>query len=286
MITLIDEPKMETIRKGKESTTDFMNTPTCIHKTCVKSTSRSTYFSERYKNMTLEQREARRERQRLYNSEPKCKEALKISDKKFKEMRKHTLHPESIAMENPLYAPEVAWPTAGASRANGSTMNPRSSTPSHISIPNEEAMKLSKKKFEELQKHTLDLESISMENPLFSPELVWPIADASGAHGSTVKSSDRVVPDFFGPTPIYIPPSHEESDDEGCDELLPRRMTQRSHAPSGQRHALLTRRNTMFERRIGLNTRASHKEGDCMAEDRVDANTPLPQSAMTNNGKY
>jgi hypothetical protein len=49
---------------------------------------------------------------------------------------------------------------------------------------------------------------------------------------------------------------------------------------------LLTRRNTTFQRRIGSNTRASHNEGDCMAEDRVDANTPLPQSVMTNNGKY
>jgi hypothetical protein len=27
-------------------------------------------------------------------------------------------------------------------------------------------------------------------------------------------------------------------------------------------------------------------DGECMAEDRVDVNTPLPQSAVTNNGKY
>ena len=46
-------------------------------------------------------------RQRLCNSEPKRKEALKISDKKFKEKQKHTLHSESIAIENPLYIPEV-----------------------------------------------------------------------------------------------------------------------------------------------------------------------------------
>ena len=63
-------------------------------------------------------------------------------------------------------------------------------------------------------------------------------------------------------------------------------MSQRSHVPSGQRHALLTRRNTMFERRVGSNTRASNKEGDCMGEDRVDVDTPLPQSVVTINGKY
>lgn len=193
MITLIDEPEMETIRKGKDSTTDFTNTPTpYVDKTCVKSTSRSTYFSERYKNMTPEQREARRERQRLYNSKPKRKKALIISNKKIKEMRKHTLHTESIAMENPLYIPES------------------SSKPSHISIPNEEV------------------------------------------------------------------------GDDGSDDILP---THRAHVSSGQRHALLTRRNTMFERRIGSNTKASNNDGDYMVEDRVDVNTPLPQSLVTNNGK-
>ena len=113
-----------------------------------------------------------------------------------------------------------------------------------------------------------------MENPLFVPELMWPTVGASGAHGSMVKSSDWVISESSA-TPLYIPPPHEEANDEGCDELLSGHMTQRSHVPSGQRHVLLTRRNTMFERRIGSNTRASNKDGDCMAEDRVGANTPF-----------
>jgi hypothetical protein len=171
--------------------------------------------------MMFKQREARRESQRLHNSKPKRNEALKIADKKFREMRKHTLCSESIAMENPLYIPEPVWPTAGASRA----------------------------------------------------------------HGSTVKSSDWVIPKSSA-TPLYIPPPHEEADDEGCDELLSGHMTKRSHVPSEQRHALLTCHNMMFECCIGSNTRASNKDGDCMAKDQVDSNTPLPQSVMTNNGKY
>jgi len=68
--------------------------------------SKKLYDRERYKNMTPDQRQARSERQRLHNSEPKRKEALKIADNKFREMRKHTLHPESITMENPLYIPK------------------------------------------------------------------------------------------------------------------------------------------------------------------------------------
>jgi len=148
-----------------------------------------------------------------------------------------------------------------------------------------EALKLSKKKFKEVRKHTLHLESIAMENPLYIPEVVWPTVGAFGAHGTTTKSSDWVIPESNA-TPLYILPPHDEANDEGCDELLSSHMTQRSHVPSRQRHALLTRRNTMFERRIGSNTRASNKDGDYMAEDRVGANTPLTQSVMTNNGIY
>ena len=108
---------------------------------------------------------------------------------------------------------------------------------------------------------------------------------ASRADGYMAKSSDWFIPESRA-TPLYIPPPHEEADDEGCDELLYGHMTKRSHVPSGQRHALLTRRNTMFERRIGSNTKVSNKDGDRMAKDRVVANTPLPQSVVTNNGIY
>ena len=123
------------------------------------------------------------------------------------------------------------------------------------------------KRRREVQKDTLHRDSIAMENPLFVPELVWPTVSAFGAHGSMVKSSDWVIPESSA-TPLYIPPPHEEVDDEGCDELLSGHITQALlFVPSGQRHALLTHRNTMFERRIGLNTRASNKDGDFMAKD-------------------
>jgi hypothetical protein len=61
-----------------------------------------------------------------------------------------------------------------------------------------------------------------------------------------VKSSDWVIPES-NLTPLHILPPHEEADDEGCNELLPGHMTHRSHVPFGQRHALLTHRNTMFD---------------------------------------
>ena len=91
---------------------------------------------------------------------------------------------------------------------------------------------MSKKKFKKVRKHTLHLESITMENPLYIPEVVWPTAGAYGNHGTTTKSSDWVIPEFSA-TPLYIPPPHEEVDDEACDELMSGHMTQRSHVLSG-----------------------------------------------------
>ena len=95
--------------------------------------------------MTPDQRQARRERQRLHNTEPRRKEALKLSDKKIKETRLHTLHPKSIAMEKLLYILEVVWPTMSASGAHASMTNSSdwvipefSVTPLHIPLPDEE----------------------------------------------------------------------------------------------------------------------------------------------------
>jgi hypothetical protein len=70
-------------------------------------------------------------------------------------------------------------------------------------------------------------------------------ADTSGTHGTTTKSSDLIIPES-SVTSLYIPSPHEEVD-EGCDKLPPSHMTHKSHVPSGQRHALLTWRNTTFE---------------------------------------
>ena len=62
-------------------------------------------------------------------------------------------------------------------------------------------------------------------------------------------------------------------------------MTHRQNVPSRQRHALLARRNTVFERRIGRNTGVANNDDECMTKHHADEEMPLPQSTMTNNGK-
>jgi hypothetical protein len=143
-------------------------------------------------------------------------------------------------------------------------------------------MKVTTNRSREVKKHTLNSDSIAMENPLFNPKMVWPTANSSGPHGPTVSPGDWVILESTA-TPIRFPQATEETndDDDGCSDILLGHMTHRQNIPFGQRHILLAHRNTMFERRISRNIGVSNNDG----EDHADENTPLPQSTVTNNGK-
>jgi hypothetical protein len=72
---------------------------------------RAAYFSEWYKNMTPVERESRHVCLRLYNKTPRWKDANKECSRKRRALRANTLNQESIAMEDPVYTPEVVRPT-------------------------------------------------------------------------------------------------------------------------------------------------------------------------------
>jgi hypothetical protein len=86
--------------------------------------SREQYFRERYKKMTPEERDSKREQQRLNYRGPRRKEAIITGKRRRKKLQKHNLNSESIAMENPLHILEVVWPTADATGPHGSMVNP------------------------------------------------------------------------------------------------------------------------------------------------------------------
>ena len=146
-----------------------------------------------------------------------------------------------------------------------------------------EAMKATTNLGREVRRHTLNSESIAMENPLFNPTMEWPTTSSPGPQGPTVCPSDWAIPECSA-TPISFPPQATEDthdDEDECGDIRSGHTTHRQNVPSGQRHVLLAHRNTMFERRIGRNTGVSNNDG----EDHADENTPLPQSTMTNIGK-
>jgi hypothetical protein len=147
-------------------------------------------------------------------------------------------------------------------------------------------MKVTTNHSREVQKHTLNNESIAIENPLFNPKMEWPTTNSSGPHRPIVSPSDWVIPESTT-TPIRFPQAIEETnnDDDECDDILSVHMTHRPNVPSGQRYALLACRNTVFEHRIGRNTGPANNDDECMTRDHTDENTPLPRSTVTDNGK-
>jgi len=76
-------------------------------------------------NKTPEQLDQRRKRQRLYNQAPSRKETMKVAKERSREVLRHTLNSESIAMKNPLFNPTMEWPTANSSGpAHGPMVSP------------------------------------------------------------------------------------------------------------------------------------------------------------------
>jgi hypothetical protein len=171
-----------------------------------------------YANMTLAQREQRRKQQRHYNQAPSRKEAMKGTTNRSREVRRHTLNSESIAMENLLFNPTMEWPTTNSSVPHSPTVSPS---------------------------------DWLFQNPL--------------QH-------------LFSSHKLLRRPMTKMKMDAVIFRLV---IWHRQNVPSGQRHALLAHRNTVFERRIGRNTGVSINDG----EDHVDESTSLPQSTVTNNGK-
>ncbi|PWZ25627.1 hypothetical protein Zm00014a_023507 [Zea mays] len=116
----------ETFQANNIATSKDLLTPGCVHETVDNiskhTMKRAAYFSERYKNMTPVERESRRVRLRLYNKTPRQKDANKECSRKRRALWANTLNQESIAMEDPVYTPEVVRPTTYGIEPYGSSI--------------------------------------------------------------------------------------------------------------------------------------------------------------------
>ncbi|PWZ30743.1 hypothetical protein Zm00014a_021326 [Zea mays] len=116
----------ETFQANNIVTSKDLLTPGCVHETVDNipkhTMKRAAYFSKRYKNMTPVERESRRVRLRLYNKTPRQKDANKECSRKRRALRANTLNQESIAMEDPIYTPEVVRPTTYGIEPYGSSV--------------------------------------------------------------------------------------------------------------------------------------------------------------------
>ena len=114
-----------------------------------------------------------------------------------------------------------------------------------------------------LQADTLNVVSIAMEDPTYTPEVVHPATEPS-----TVTACDWVIPEFVR-TPFL--PAQTQTEDVGSFDMSTEAIKRKHHVPRGERQAILARRNQQFQASIARNVTTLN--GDTIG----DAN---------NNGNY
>ena len=114
-----------------------------------------------------------------------------------------------------------------------------------------------------LQADTLNVASIAMEDPTYTPEVVHPATEPS-----TVTTCDWVIPEFVR-TPFL--PAQTQTEDVGSFDMSTEAIRRKHHVPRGERQAILARRNKQFQASIARNVTTLN--GDTIG----DAN---------NNGNY
>ena len=142
--------------------------------------------------------------------------------------------------------------------------------------------KSSKKALRALRRNSLNKESIAIENPCWTPEVVHTNVDTSVPRG-TIPTWDWSIPEFNG-TPIYIQSALEQMSVEESPDLDISNITRRKHVTPGERHALLGLRNETFyaNSKKQLNTMAN--ENPSITMEGVDGSERPTQSVVTNNG--
>jgi hypothetical protein len=132
---------------------------------------------------------------------------------------------------------------------------------------------------------TLSQESIAMESPTYTPEVVHPTAIEPD--GSTVTPCDWVIPDIASNP--FLPASTQTED---ADSLrMSTRPLRRKHVPRGERQAILARRNWQFEASISRNmatatedTISDAEEGDDWTEQGSGVDHTQSKPRVISNG--
>lgn len=122
-----------------------------------------------------------------------------------------------------------------------------------------------------------------MEDPTYTPEVVHPTADATEPDGSPVSARDWVIPEFGG-TPFL--PASTQTEDVGSPDMSTGPLRRKRHVPSGERQALLARRNQQFEAAIARNVAAPTEDTIGDAGEGDDWTQPHTTAEINNNGNY
>ncbi|KAJ1266142.1 hypothetical protein BS78_08G128100, partial [Paspalum vaginatum] len=134
-----------------------------------------------------------------------------------------------------------------------------------------EANRELKRRQRDMQAITLNPESIAMEDPTFTPELVFPTIDAVEPDGSPLGARDWVI---LESTRRPFLPASTQTEEVGSPEMPIGPLRRKRHVPSGERQALLACQNQQFEAAIARNVSAPTEDNIDDAREADDLTKP------------
>ncbi|KAL5648116.1 hypothetical protein ACJX0J_042471, partial [Zea mays] len=134
--------------------------------------------------------------------------------------------------------------------------------------------KSARENYSRRQQAMLAQDSIAIENPKFTPELVWSSADSQPPTVSLSSSKDMVISELSATPFVY---ASLQTKDVDMDKMTqsPRRQRHEHHVSSGERQSLISRQNQKFQstirRNVGTVTRDHGMEGESTSPCPVTA---------------
>ena len=139
-----------------------------------------------------------------------------------------------------------------------------------------------RRKYNIKQKELICMDSIAIENPEFSPKLVWSSSTTQRPQVSKRVSEDMIVPEL-SPTPFVPTPSYNEEVVTPNTSII--RQANKRRVPSGERGPFVARQNHKFHSTVGRKFAManSNSEMESDMEDEIHHQT-TPRS--NNHGNY
>ena len=121
--------------------------------------------------------------------------------------------------------------------------------------------KSARENYSRKQQEMLAQDSIAIENPKFTPELVWSSADSQPHIGSLSSSKDMVISELSATPFVY---ASLQTKDVDMDKMTqsPRRQRHEHHVSSGERQSLISRQNQKFQSAIRRNFATAPRDHD------------------------
>ncbi|AQK39179.1 hypothetical protein ZEAMMB73_Zm00001d023344, partial [Zea mays] len=127
-----------------------------------------------------------------------------------------------------------------------------------------------------VQADTLNVASIAMEDPTYTPEVVHPATEPS-----TVTACDWVIPEFVR-TPFL--PAQTQTEDVGSFDMSTEAIRRKHHVPRGERQAILARRNQQFQASIARNVTTLNGDTIGDANNNAQCSVPCQVATLPTNG--